>query len=139
MTRIKLDDTLQDSIIKLCEGNPGALTVCARLCQEGGKIDPGDWLLGAGKLLSLDTLGIYGSSIWLLYKDICGQDLAKMVAVLRGWQLGFVSGDKIAAAIETARAPSLVITTIDPGAIMAKVQLRPPAFNAPDDQLETAA
>ena len=33
-TKLELTDTPQDMIMKLSEGNPGAMTICARLLNE---------------------------------------------------------------------------------------------------------
>ncbi len=91
MSRIQLTDNIQSACVKIVEGNPGALSVCVSLLKEGDEIDPHSVLGGLGQLLALDTEKIYGSRIWMLYKDVCRQDLVKTIAVLRGCQLGFVS------------------------------------------------
>lgn len=75
----------------MADGNPGALKVCCELLKRGEEIDPDSLLGGLGNILSLDSAGIYGEHIWILYKDICGEDLVKMCAVLRSRQLGFIS------------------------------------------------
>jgi hypothetical protein len=90
MSRIKLEMTMMDTLIAMGEGNPGGLTVLMELLDKGDKIDPDSALGGFANVLDLDTLGIYGSRIWMLYKDVCGQDLVKTIGVLRAWQLGFV-------------------------------------------------
>jgi len=84
----------------MSEGNPGALTVCMNIIKNGEQIDPDNLMGGLGVILSLDTLGLYGSKIWMLFKDVCGSNLPKMIAVLRGWQLGFLSAAKIHHAVE---------------------------------------
>jgi len=60
--------------------------------MRGGEIDPDNIMGGLGYLLDLDTLGIYGTDIYVLWSDICGKNVAKMVTVLRGYQLGYISG-----------------------------------------------
>lgn len=99
-TKITLTDSGHDILFKMSEGIPGALTVCLKILKEGEQIDPDNMFGGFGVLLSLDDAGIYGSRIWMLYKDVCGQNLSKMLAVLRGWQLGLVSKERLHAAIE---------------------------------------
>lgn len=89
--RLKLEDTPLDILTKLSEGNPGAFTVCMKILAEGGKIDPDDIFGGLGALMQLDTHGIYGSRIWMLYKDVCGENLVNTLAVLRACQLGYLS------------------------------------------------
>jgi len=100
MTRIKPRDTLMDSIAKVAENNPGGLRVCIELVRDGGDIDPDSALGGFGNILSLDQLGIYGSRIWMLYKDACGEDLMAMIGVLRALQLGFLSDIALKHAID---------------------------------------
>ena len=122
MTRIRLDMTMMDSIIAMVEGNPGALRVCLELLQDGGAIDPDSALGGFGKLLDLDTLGIYGPRIWMLYKDVCGEDLVKTVAALRAHQLGKLTRDTLDHAIDNYGQG------LDCDSILASVQERLPRF-----------
>ena len=129
--RIGLQDTALDVFMKLSEGNPGALTVCMEIFTQNAAIDPDAFLSGLGPLLALDTLGIYGSSIWLLYKDICGEDITKTLAVLRAWQLGFVSDAEIRLAIEACHAGGYN-TGLNPETLLAQVQERLPMFGQGD-------
>lgn len=98
-TRISLEDTEMSAVMKLAEGNPGALTVCVRLLKEAGDIDTDSFLGGLGALLSLDTEQVYGPAIWMLYKDVCKESLWKTVAVLRSCQLGILSNASLHHAI----------------------------------------
>ena len=91
MTRIKLDDTLQDAVIKLVDGNPGAITVCMLLIQDTALVDPDAAMPEVINLLALDTLGVYGSRIWMLYKDFCKESIVNVIMVLRAHQLGMLS------------------------------------------------
>ena len=88
--KIGLEDNGMDILLKLSEGNPGALTVCMQVLERGPKIDP-DSMHPLLTLLTFDDLGIYGSRIWMLYKDVCHEDLANMLGVLRGHQLGYIT------------------------------------------------
>lgn len=74
MSKIVLEDTTQSAIIKMAEGNPGALTAMIGLLQLDHKDAPGGGLVA---ILHLDDEGIYGSRIWMGFKDYCGQDAAK--------------------------------------------------------------
>lgn len=109
-------------MVKMSEGNPDALHVCCRILKDGGQIDPDSALGGLGALLSMDTLGLYGPKIWMLYKDVCGQDMPKMLAVLRGHQLGFVTDEQIGVAIENYGEG------LDLDKVCAQVAERLPAF-----------
>ena len=98
--RIELNDTTMDIIQKMSEGNPGALTVVMRMIAEGAAIDPQGFMGGLGAVLSLDTHRIYGARIWMLYKDVCGEDLMKTLAVLRACQLGELTDIEMQHAID---------------------------------------
>ena len=98
--RIVLQDTMMDAVIKLSEGNPGATTVCVQILNEGNSIDPDMVLGGFGILSILDTYNIYGSRIWMLFKDVCKQDLVKTIAALRACQMGLFPIEKLQYAID---------------------------------------
>ena len=120
--RIQLTDSTMDVCMKMSEGNPGALTVIMSLMRDAQKIDPDNWMPGLGEVLSLDSLGIYGSKIWMLYKDVCGEDLVKMCAVMRSWQLGITSQQSLIHAIDN-RGDGL-----DVDDLLKQVKTRLPAF-----------
>lgn len=102
MARIGLEDTVQSALIKMSDGNPGALTVLAAMLRDGKRIDPLGFAGGFGAVLSLDTEGVYGSRIWLLFKDVCGESLVRTLAVLRAVQLGLLTSVDLAAALRWA-------------------------------------
>lgn len=91
MGRIEFNDSFLDIIYKMSEGNPGAVNVMMMLFQNKEEIDPQSALGGFGAILSLDTHEIYGSNIWVFYKDVCGQDLETMIGCERAVQLGLRS------------------------------------------------
>lgn len=69
MKRIKdFNMNYKDCIIAMANGNPGA----ARVMCEMIKHDPVKGQIG---LCHLDDKEIYGSDIWVVYKDICKQDI----------------------------------------------------------------
>lgn len=79
MTRIQLTDKVTDSLAKMSDGNIGALNVLLQLrLKEGGVM----------KVIHLDSIKIYGSDIWVLYKDCCGEDINKLVHVLNENRMG---------------------------------------------------
>ena len=88
-TRIELSNSMLDVLLKLSDGNPGALNVCMSLLTD--KHDPYNFAGGFGNLMSLDMHGIYGSNIWVLFKDVCNQNILNVVTVLRAVQLGIYS------------------------------------------------
>ena len=122
--RVGLQDTPVTTITKLAEGNPGALTVMMEMMKESKKIDPQDIMSGAFSPIVLDTHGIYGSRIWMLYKDVCGHDMVKMLGVLRACQLGIESSEKLDHAIDNYGEG------IDVDDLLVKVKERLPTFDS---------
>jgi len=93
MTRIKLNDDFKTIILNMSDGNPGAMNVMIDLLQ----IQPTftDKLGGTGSVIFLDTMDIYGSDIWILYKDICGEDLKMLTDCLKTVIHGLIPQDFI--------------------------------------------
>ena len=120
-SRIELTDTPISAMLKMVDGNPGAITVLTQLFKETPKIDPDDAFGGLSPILHLDDMGVYGPRIWMLYKDACGQDVKKMITVLRANQLGFISDKMIEFAIDGD-------VLFDHDDLIAKVQKELPNF-----------
>ena len=97
MSKLQLTDTTFDMFSKMSEGNPGALTVLIELYKKGAVIDPDSAMGGIMNILALDTLEIYGSNIWILFKDTCDQKIENLVLLLRANQLGFISNEEVVA------------------------------------------
>lgn len=123
--RIQLSDTISSVIVKLAEGNSGAATACVELFKVSPLVDPDAMLGGVAPLLALDSPGIYGSRIWMLFSDVCGRDAALMIAVLRAHQLGFVTGAEIDNAVDGAGSGAI---SFDIQSVIAHVVERLPNF-----------
>ena len=123
MSRIVLEDTVMSMVTKMSEGNPGALTVLMELLKAPD-IDPDGFAGPVGTILMMDSLGIYGATIWILYKDVCHQEISKVVAVLRAWQLGLLNESVLKTALQTERA-----SDIDVEDLYLKVKARLPNFD----------
>lgn len=119
--RINLTDSTMDALTKMAGGKPGAITVLMKFMKEGQAIDPRGALGGLGLVLLLDTFDIYEERIWMLYKDVCKQDLVNTIACLRGCQLGMISEGELNRAIDG-------IEKIVPDELLKKVQERLPDF-----------
>lgn len=70
---IELTDNTMDVLIKMSEGNPGAVTVLTEMIKR----HPMDGLI---RILDIDDMNIRGSQIWIGYKDHCGEDIEKFMA-----------------------------------------------------------
>jgi hypothetical protein len=100
MTRITdLRMTLQDILVKMSDGNPGAITALVEMVKASPTVDPESALGPLSAPLSLDTHQIYGPDIWVLYSDICRKDAASTLALLRAVQLGILAENKLKHAI----------------------------------------
>ena len=119
--KINLTDSAMSICLKMSEGNPGALSIVTSLLKQNALIDPN----GIGPftaILQLDSIGIYGSEIWILYKDVCEEHISKLCALLRANQFGFISSENIKMAIKNN-------TKIDLNDLCAKVCKSLPDFN----------
>lgn len=86
MNKISLYNDPVEIATIMSEGNPGALRVVMELMKT-----PIDCLY----LLSLDTIGIYGSEIYILWNDCCGRDFDKLKTVLNAWKRGQLTAAEI--------------------------------------------
>jgi hypothetical protein len=128
-TRIQPTDIGRDILIKMSGGNPGGLQVLMSIYRTGETVDPQAAIGGFAHLLILGALGIYGSDIWVLYKDLCQSNIVLVIAILRAWHLGMLSEDTLLAAIKSKRIYGMVPPPdFDPVAVHQKVKERLPQF-----------
>ena len=98
--RINADDSFESAVVKLSEGNPGALAALLNACKASAEVDPYCAWGEYGPLFSCDTHGIYGSRIWMLFKDVCNQSVTDLLAALRAVQLGIRTEKQLNTAID---------------------------------------
>ena len=72
MARISIEMTVTDAIVEISDGNPGAVTACVDILNNGES-----W-----SLIYLDELGIYGKRTYTLWSNVCDSDALKTLAVL---------------------------------------------------------
>lgn len=89
MARLSIQDDMITNIHKMVDGNPGATFVLSQVFNNANIVDPDNNMGRLGPIFLLDTFGIYGPNIWVLWKDHCGADLSKFLLLLRATQLGF--------------------------------------------------
>ena len=95
MTRIELKDTGMDAIIKMAGGNPGAMMAMGEIMEKHDEIDPQAALGGMGAIMLLDTWGVYGTGIYVLFNDKCNRDVRQILMLMRATQLGFFPHTKL--------------------------------------------
>lgn len=99
-TVIEYNDSLQDMIVKMADGNVGALGVLPKLLAADQEVDP-DSAHPLTILLTMDMQEIRGERIWVLYKYCCGQDLTRTIAAIRAAQLGLIEVKRLHEYIES--------------------------------------
>lgn len=87
-TRITADMSMKDMLITMCEGNPGALTCMMQMIQT----DP---MTGIQDILLFDSMGIYGSKIYMVWNDCCGRDMGKFKETIQAFREGKFSEEEI--------------------------------------------
>lgn len=87
-------------IANLAQGNPGAVTVIMKILTDGIRIDPYDYAGGFGSVLYMDSMNIRGPKVWMLYKDVCNENIVKTMAMIRATQLKIISKDELLYAID---------------------------------------
>ena len=95
MSRLDLSDTGMDVIIKMADGNPGAITAMMAIMEKHDEIDPQTIMGGMGAIMILNTWGIYGTEIYILWNDKCNRDVRQMLMLMRATQMGMFSHTKL--------------------------------------------
>lgn len=129
MGKIALNDDVKTALFKLSEGNPGAINVMMQLLSNTEKVDP-DALMGPlAHILTLDSFEIYGCKIWILYKDVCGEDIINTIAVIRAVQLGLLKKHVLIRTLDVIDSVDRRETmSIDVPKLLAAVKERLPNF-----------
>jgi len=94
---LTLDDTLEDIVVKMSKGNPGAMSAIVSLLSEYPLADPLNPLKELAPILTFDYLGIYGTDLYIIWNDKCNRDVYKIFILIRSIQLGFMDGKKLVA------------------------------------------
>ena len=95
-TRITANMTVEDMLIIMSEGNPGALTCMMQMI----KFDPEALL----DILLFDSIGIYGSKIYMLWNDCCDRDMKKFKETIQAFRDGKFSEKEIHENLSQIRA-----------------------------------
>lgn len=120
MSRLNLDMNINDALFAMSGGNPGAIQVILESVRVGHEVDPegmGAW----GFVLNLDELEVYDNLIWRLYKSLCGEDIAKSMALVRSVQMGVLPREKFQEALDKK-------TTLDIDEVLRGLRERLPSF-----------
>lgn len=95
MSRIELTDSVMSIVMKMSDGNPGAVSALSEIIKHGPVIDPQSAMPEVMPMLHLDTHGIYGTDIYVLFNDKCHRNVRKLLVLIRATQLGFLPPHKL--------------------------------------------
>ncbi len=70
--KIDLHTSLEDVIVIMSEGNPGAINVLTQIVNK-------NFMKGIMDILGLDDMNIRGAQIWIGYKDHCEQNIDRFI------------------------------------------------------------
>jgi len=95
MSRLELTDNTMSALMKMAEGNPGAISAMMEILEKHDSIDPQAMMGGLGAIMLLDTWEIYGTDIYILFNDKCNRDVRQLLMLMRATQLGHFSDVKL--------------------------------------------
>lgn len=78
MSKIKMNDSVQDIVLKMSEGNPGALTTCLEIIKAKNN----DIVQSIPIFLTLDNMELYGSYLYMLWNDCCSRNIDDVLRVI---------------------------------------------------------
>lgn len=95
MGRITLNDNLSEAVIKIVDGNPGAMNAICDMMSVADRVDPQSFMGQLTPVIALDEHGIYGTDIYVLWSDKCGRDPRKVLMLIRAVQLGLLDASRL--------------------------------------------
>lgn len=73
------EDTTQDAVLKLGDGNPSAMMALLKMKED---LDSGKWLW---LILQLDEIDCVGPTLHRLYTDVCGKISWRVLKVMEAY------------------------------------------------------
>ena len=98
--RITADMSIEDMIVTMSEGNPGALTCMVNMLNYNP--------MAHLDILFFDTMEIYGSKIYMLWNDCCERDMDKFNKTIQYIREGKVSKEKVHENLNRVRAEPFI-------------------------------
>ena len=99
-TRITANMSMEEMLITMSEGNPGALTCMMQMMNS----DP----MALLDILLFDSMGIYGSKIYMVWNDCCGRDMKKFKETIQAFREGKFSVEEIQENLSRVRAKPFI-------------------------------
>lgn len=88
--RIGLTDDIMSATIKMGDGDPGAIAAVMDLVKLAPTVDSDSAFGPYAGLIWLDSFGVYGSDIYVLWNDVCKRNGRTVLMLLRAAQLGLM-------------------------------------------------
>lgn len=88
MGRLKLENTIQETLFEFSGGNPGALTFLMKLIKERED----DFVID---LMTIDDMGLYESKLYMLWNDSCNRDIHKVIKIFDLYRIGKITQNDI--------------------------------------------
>lgn len=124
-------DTLEQAVIRLTEGDPGAATALAEVVAHARAVDetcdhPFRYLL------QLDRYKVRGPHLHVFFKDVCHSDIVEMLGVLRWAEMGRIRPSDVRASITRASGGLTPpwYHGLDPVHILSLLRAYQPTFGA---------
>ena len=80
MGRISLLDTMEETMMKFSNGNPGAMQTLVELLKN----DPQKMFQN---LLTLDRMKLYEDKLYMLWNDSCNRDIKKVQEIIKQYRM----------------------------------------------------
>ena len=93
MSKLQLTDSTIEILDKMSEGNPGAISILTTLLFKETAQEMVDSVMHI--ILPLDTLGVYGSKLYMLWTDACDKNEDKVKKVIELWRTGKLTKEEI--------------------------------------------
>lgn len=93
MSKLQLTDSTMEILDKMSEGNPGALSILTTLLFKETTEELVDSVMHI--ILPLDTLGVYGSKLYMLWTDACDKNEDKVKKVIELWRISKLTKEEI--------------------------------------------
>lgn len=91
MTKLLLTDNFNDIVLKMSEGNLGAMTTIFEIFKAKNN----DVIDVIPMFLTLDVMELYGSHLYMLWNDCCNRDVEKVIKVIEAYRSGMINNTHI--------------------------------------------
>ena len=91
MAKLAISDSKMDMIMKMGNGNPGAMNIIMNMLDGDMDKTSKNVML----LCHLDHFEVYGSDLYVLFNDVCHQSPGDFEYLIRAAQMGLVTKEQL--------------------------------------------